>query len=318
MIVLFLTGAHAYTHQALRNAGRFDLRIVSYQRAFRMPWVRRATYIFSDLDRLGFWELELAAKLYRRLRDLGSRVLNDPALVCQRYSLLRTLRERGINTFDVWRVENPVRSLRFPVFLRTESAHRGSISDLLADVDEVEAAIRDATREGYPLRDLILVEYCAEPIREGIYRKGAIYRVGDRMVPCLNVHESRWQAKGGEMGVAGQELYDDEWEMVVGNRHSARLRPAFEVARIDYGRADFGMVGGRPEVYEINTNPMIGTVDHHPFPIRVEAARIAFERLLEAFEAIDTPAGPRILIRDRQFWGQVLRDRWMVQPRWTP
>ena len=31
----------------------------------------------------------------------------------------------------------------------------------------------------------------------------------------------------------------------------------FAIARIDYGRIDYGIVGGRPQVYEINTNPTV-------------------------------------------------------------
>jgi len=318
VIVLLVTGAHDYTHQALREAGRFDLRIVSYQSAFQSPWKRRATYIFSDLDRLNFWELQLAARLYLRLKEAGVSVLNNPATVRQRYSLLRTFRARGINDFDVWRVEEDVMPQRFPVFLRTESAHRGPLSDLLCNPTAVEEAVQGAVREGYPLRELLLIEYCAEPVSEGVFRKNAIYRVGDRLVPCLSVHESRWSAKRGERGIAGQDLYDDEHEMVVTNRHGTSLRSAFEMSNIEYGRADFGMVAGRPQVYEINTNPMIKQIGDHPFPIRAEAGRLAFQKLVEAFEAIDTPSGSYIRIWDVDLGRQIRRDRLMITPRWTP
>ena len=318
MIVLLVTGAHDYTHQALRSTGNFDLRILSYQSAFRTPWLWRATYIFTDVDRLNFWELELAARLFRRLREMGMRVLNDPARVRQRFSLLRTLKDRGLNRFDVWRVEDTARPTRFPVFLRTESAHRGPLSDLLHDGDEVETAIESALTRGHPLRELILLEYCSQPIREGIFRKQAIYRVGDRMVPSLSVHESRWRAKEGELGVAGQELYDDEYEMVVTNRYQDVLRPAFETANIEYGRADFGMVGDRPQVYEINTNPAIKAGLSHPFPIRVEAEKLAFSRLVDAFESIDTPAGSHVRIRDGSLGRQKRKDLLMTRMRWTP
>jgi hypothetical protein len=318
MIVFLVTGAHSYTHEALRKTGRFDLRIISYNRVLRTPWLKRATYIFSDLDRLNFWELELAARLYRRLKERDARVLNDPARARQRFGLLKLLKQRGVNSFDVWRVEETSSPERYPVFLRTESAHRGPLSDLLWNQDEVRAAIEDAVEQGFPLRGLLLIEYRAEPVRDGVFRKDAIYRVGDRMVPCLSVHESRWKAKGGEMGIAGQELYDDEYDMVVENRHGNVVRTAFDVSDIDYGRADFGFVDGRPEVYEINTNPMIKRVGEHPFPVRMEAGRLAFEKLIEAFEAIDMPAGPRVRIRDPRLGRQLREDKWMTFPRWTP
>jgi len=318
MIVLLLTGAHGHTHRALQNTGRFDLEIVTYQRAFRSPWLRRATYIFSDFDRLNFWEVELAALLYRRLDEARLRVLNDPARVRQRFSLLRTLKESGFNRFDVWRVEDSRRPTRFPVFLRTESAHRGPLSDLLNDGDEVEAAIERALTDGVPLHELLLVEYCAQPASENVFRKEAIYRVGDRMVPSLAVHDSGWSAKVGVMGIAGQALYDEEYESVTTNRFQDALRPAFQAANIDYGRADFGVVEGRPQIYEINTNPKVKRVQEHPFPVRMESGRFAFDQLVQAFEAIDTPTGGRIRIHDSRLRQQLRRDLLMTRPRWTP
>ena len=41
------------------------------------------------------------------------------------------------------------------------------------------------------------------------------------------------------------------------NPHEAELRAIFKLARIDYGRIDYGIKDGQIQVWEINTNPML-------------------------------------------------------------
>jgi hypothetical protein len=121
------------------------------------------------------------------------------------------------------------------------------------------------------------------------------------MIANLCVHQSKWVAKDGEKGIAGQELYDEEHRIIAENRHGEELRPAFEAGGIEFGRADFGLVDGRPQVYEINTNPTITVIRKHPFrstrqpPVRGEVRRVA---------AIDTPAGALIKMK-----GTALREQ---------
>ena len=69
----------------------------------------------------------------------------------------------------------------------------------------------------------------------------------------------------------------------------------FEVAGIEYGRADFGIVKGRPQIYEINTNPEIKFGSNHPFPQRVESGRLSKANYFEALKAIDTEASPKLM-----------------------
>lgn len=319
MIVFLSTSAHAYTHDPLTGQKRFDFRPMSYTRALRAARLPRATYIFADMDRLGFWELELAARLYRVLRDGGARVLNDPAVVRQRLSLLRELRFRGINQFNAWQADDSTRESRFPVFLRTQSAHRGNLTDLLHNESALKTAIREALSKGIPMREMIVIEYCAEPVGPNLFRKLSTFRVGDRMVSTLCVHESHWTAKHGEQGIAGAELYDDEYAIVAENRWGEPLRPAFEVARIDYGRSDFALVDGRPQVYEINSNPMHLPIGEHPFPIRVQAGKLFEQRLHDAFCEIDTVEdGAPIPVDDEALTAQRGRDRFVVRSRWLP
>lgn len=321
MIVVLTTPSHDYTHRVLEGSPRFDLRRMTYERALTRRRLPRATYIFTDLDRLNFWELQLAARLYRQLQRAGLRVLNDPARVRLRYGLLRTLKECGLNRFDAWRIEDTRRpaASEYPVFLRTEAAHRGNLTDLLETPEALEAAIEQALAKGIPRRDLIAIQYCAQPLRPGLFRKLAAFRVGDRMVTALAVHESRWTAKYGEQGIASSEDYAEEHAAVRDNRHGEALRAAFDAAGAEYGRADFSIVDGRPQVYEINTNPNIKRMTTHPSPLRVEAARLFDAALADAFEALDTPAGgAAVRIDDHDLSLQRRHDRFLLKARWVP
>lgn len=318
MIVLILAGAHKYTHKVLLGRKDYDFRMRSYNNVLKSAQLERATYIFSDLDRLGFWELELAAHVHRALSAAGARVLNDPARALHRFSLLRQLKDNAFNTFDVWRADEGRLPDRYPVFLRTQSAHRGPLTDLLATESEARAAIAGKLAAGFPLRDLMFVEYCAQPAAPGVYRKLSVFRLGPRMAPSISVHQGSWAAKFGELGIAGQALYDEEREIVRSNRFGDIIRPAFELAGIDYGRADFALVDGKPQIYEINTNPTISPLTEHPFPVRLDSDRDAYDQYHAAMAALDTPAGGKPWRLDSDLLAaQRSRDRLVAQARWT-
>jgi hypothetical protein len=311
MIVALTTGPHRYTFKSVQSERRVRLRVMAYERALLTSRLPRATYLFTDFDRLDHHALELAAHLYQSIVRQGGRAINDPARARQRFSLLRTLHDRGLNRFDVWRVEDTPRPDRFPVFLRRESGHSGVISDLLHDAREVESAITHAIASGCPRRELILVEYAAEPSESGWFRKYSAYRVGDRMVPALCVHDTRWVAKLGQEGLAGEAAYADELDMIRTNRFADLIRPSFEAADLEFGRADFGIVGGSPQVYEINTNPTIKPLRQHPYKIRLESARLVEEQLIDALVAIDSPRGRPFTLDDELLTRHQRRARWL-------
>lgn len=319
MIYYLSTVSHNYTHKSI-EADVPSFRMLSYPLALARKRLDHATYIFSDYDRLSFWQLELAAHLYRQLAAAGCRVLNDPGRALQRLSLLRRLNREGANSFQAWPAEDAASVDRFPVFLRTQAAHRGVLTDLLDTPEAMLAALEGLLDEGYPLRDLMIVEYCAQPARGDLFRKLSVYRVGDAFVAAPCVHERRWAAKYGELGVADQALYDDDYRIVRDNPYGDYVRRVFDLASIEYGRIDFGLVDGRPETYEINSNPAIFETSEHPFPIRVEAAKLSHERLLAAFAALDTPSGGQpIIIKPHPLTVTHIR-RWRLAPgyQWMP
>jgi tetratricopeptide (TPR) repeat protein len=143
---------------------------------------------------------------------------------------------------------------------------------------------------GYPRSALIIVEYAAEPVRPGIFRKLSVFRVADRYLPHVCVHDSNWIIKAGRSGAAPSELYDEELEILRTNPFAERMKPIFEIAEIDFGRVDFSFVGEQLCIYEINTNPTLARPHGHAFPQRTESMRLGWEGLLSALHAIDHPA----------------------------
>ena len=100
MIVAITTRGHGDTLVSLSN-GSFGFPVPkfvmeSYDKLLCARRVPRATYIFTDLERLAPWELRGAGELYRTLTEQGLRCLNDPARhgarrVCGRYMRLASI-----------------------------------------------------------------------------------------------------------------------------------------------------------------------------------------------------------------------------------
>ena len=273
--------------------------------------------MFADIDRLSFWDLELTAHAYLEMERSGLRVLNNPAKVKTRYALLRALHRAGLNDFNVHRADEINSSIRFPVFLRKNQLHDGPLTDLLHSPRELERAIAAAVNSGTPVENLVVVEFAAEPVRPGLYRKLGAYRVGDVIVPTVSAHETVWVAKYGQLGIAGEALYRDELQLLQTNPFAEHLNKAFEIAGIEYGRADFGIYKGRVQIYEINTNPMINGPAPHPFAVREESTRLCWERYLEALRALDSGGGWPVGLPNGTLQRRRVRTNFFVRTRPT-
>lgn len=276
---------------ALAAAPGCKLVKLGYEALYTARSLPQATYIFGSLDRMSWLELRQAACAFRQLRQQGARVLNDPARVATRYGLLRQLYLTGMNQFNAYRVEEGVKPQRWPVFLRMEASHGGPISQLLHNWEEVRSALNEAISVGIPLATLLMVEYAAQPVRPGLFRRLALYRLGDRFVADTCVHEFDWRAKDGKDGNAPPELYEDELRIVRENPYREVVGKAFTVASIDYGRADFGLVDGKVQVYEINPSPFLELLGDSPSPFRSESRRLSNANYLDALRQLDTPEG---------------------------
>ncbi len=297
--------------------GMPEHRVWSYDRLFRAWRFPFATWIFTDFDRLGTWELELAARTYRMLQRQGMRVINDPAEAVGRFDLLQRLHAAGLNRFAVWRTDALDTIDRWPVFLRTEAAHRGPLTDLIHNRRDLQAQVDHAVARGHPVRDLMVVEYCAQPLRPGLFRKHAAFRMGERLLPTLAVHDTNWVAKYGKLGAGDAACYQEELDTIGCDLADPGLHQAFQLARLEYGRVDYALVDGMPQIYEINSNPTIGRLKEHPSPLRLKSAGIAERRMIEAFQEMDSIKGKGVFVSDKTLVKQRKHDCLMTRSRWV-
>lgn len=262
MIYYIVTGQHRYTIDRFMAAlgERPPVRIVpvTYGDLFKGMSVEPATVIFSDLERLGAEMQEAAATIWQKLRRSGLpfRLVNHPTGAMLRYELLRTLFEQGINDFNVYRLTEARRPQRYPVFLRSEDDHRGSETHLLRSAAKVDAVVgRMAARE--MSRDTrMLVEYRAAPDRRGLFRVYTAQCIAGTVIPRSVAFSSHWVVKRSTVEL-DDELLAQEREYLATNPHAEFVRRVFRIARIGYGRMDYTVIDGRPQAYEINTNPQL-------------------------------------------------------------
>ncbi len=303
MIRFVMTAGHEYTVRGLQKSKRAPrCEALSYDRLFSAHRLPRAVYVFTDFDRLGAWDLELASLVAKRLVEKGVPVLNQPARTRTRWGLLRALHEAGINEFNAYRVEERVVPERWPVFIRRESGHRKPFSELLHDPDAVARAVEEAIAGGLPESQILIVEYAGQEARPGVFRKLAECRVGDVYTAQPIVHQDHWLVKHGKLGVASPDLYEEELEILQDNRYAEAIAPAFEVAGLEYGRADFGLVDGRVQVWEINSNPVVSHGGDHPVELRRESQDVAWDALVAAVARLAerAPSGPPVELTDKR------------------
>ena len=300
MIIYLSASSHNYTVRPLLSIDRQSLiHSWSYHKLLNCRRLPLATYVFTDFDRLNFWELEQAADAYRQLKAAGATVLNDPARVCQRLALLKRLYTAGINSFRAWGLDETIELGDRPVFIRTQSAHRGVLSELIHDTATLESEIERFVCLGYPGKDLMVVEYAAEENEAGIFRKLNSLRIGNRFINLPSVNQREWVAKYGEKGLGSERINAEDLDNLRTERYSDEMRKAFQLAGIEHGRADYSQVNGRLEIYEINTNPQYYSTIDHPSPIRVQALELCRDEILQAFAAINTPISGKLKLQGR-------------------
>ena len=226
-----------------------------YDELFAASALPDGAYCFADLELLSDAARQRAARRWEELAARGCRLLNHPTRSLLRYELLRELRRRGVNTFDVYRLADGESPKRFPVFLRTANDHKGSISPLLGSAEELDAATAALRGRGERLDDKLVVEFCNTADPDGLYRKYGAFIVGERILPRHLFFSRHWVVK--DWSVLDDALLREEQRYLATNPHERQLREIFAAARIEYGRIDYSLRGGEMQVWEINTNPII-------------------------------------------------------------
>ena len=258
---------------------------MSYDKLFRSLVLPKATYIFTDLDRLNPWQQQVAAERFRTLSNKGMNCLNDPSHVSARFELLNQLHGNGFNPQAVYRADGLPKPKAFPVFLRYDD-HGTPISPLIHSQQELEEVLSDMRDTGLPLRGALVLEHCAEQYKPGLWCKWGAFKVGEQIFLDHIAVDNNWLVKYGSWNLLCEETVKDENSAVLENRYADQLLPAFKTANIDYGRADFSIVDGNIVIYEINTNPFVGQFVPDPIPLRLETQLQARRNLAEALSQI--------------------------------
>ena len=214
------------------NGGDLQERceIVPYESLPHRSRFRTGAYVFSALDQLTPAMRALAAELHATLGAIpGTRVLNDPLRTLRRFELLTTLKSLGRNQQAVARVTGDWRRLRYPVFLRSERRHSGSLSALLHSPKEIDAAIGRALVRGHRLHDLLAVEFVETADPTGVYRQYAAFVVGRRIIARHVAVGTTWMLKHSAV-VYSLDLAREHLQFVENNPHEAELAEIAAIA----------------------------------------------------------------------------------------
>ena len=328
MIHFITTRPHGTTlHFLIPRLGRCRCRNWYYEDVFRCKKLPSGTWIFTDHERLSAYELTLAARVAFHLERGGARVLNHPARVLRRFDLLRTLKEAGLNDFSVWRAESFPKPESFPVFIRNEYDHWLRDPLLIPDQARLDAELAALQTAGYPLAGKLVIEYAGEEVSPGVWQRLQTYHIAGETIAHTNVVDFKWVAKDVKdvKRLESHPMFDrfitNEQEFISKNLYADVLGRAFELARIDYGRADFAIVNGKPQIYEINTNPYHGnhaTLFRTIHPRRAAIQKHSEDLVERALLKADLNAGEPIEIKDAMLQRYQAWWKPRLQPVWRP
>jgi hypothetical protein len=261
MITFYVTqrGAHTFRDYLQDWAGdlKLILKIRLYENFLQWPAAEQGTYIFSDLERLTDEQLAImrdhAEQLQRQFPD--ARILNHPQMAMRRLDLLNALHARGINAFRAFPVKALPSDMRYPLFLRIEREHQGPASRLVADANQLKIEALKLSVAGVRLDEVLAVEYCETRSADDWYRKYSAFRIGPHIFPAHIIFSRHWVAKDG--AAETDALLQEEADFMQTHPHGPWLRQVFDLANLQYGRIDYSMLNGQPQIWEINTNPIL-------------------------------------------------------------
>lgn len=305
MLVFVATDDHQYTFRAVLETRDHPLAghvlLLSWGDFLSWDQLPAADYVFVDLERLPEALLVAAAARLAALEAVlpGLRVLNRPSPAMGRLQVMRRLHASGTNDFRVLGATEAEAlapgDLHFPVFVRRIDDHDGPMSALIEDALALQDAIAAARAAGRG-EALAVTEYVDARNANGYHEKLSYFRIGARLFPSALDVSRHWVCKGVVGDPDGIDDHAREQAFLSGNPHADLLAPAFEAAGISYGRADYAMIGGRPQVFEINTNPLIDCPEAMP-PELQPYAQLLVGRWLEALAAFSPPGARPAWVR---------------------
>lgn len=300
MLVFVATDDHQYTFRGVletrSHAFHGGVLLMSYADFLSWDRLPAADYVFVDLERISEALSSAAETRFAALEAVlpGIRVLNRPGHNLARLRVMSRLHDSGVNDFRVMSAGQVLEgeiAPRFPVFVRRIDDHDGPMSALIEDEVALRNAIETAIAGGIPAEALAVTEYVDARNEDGHHEKISYFRIGARLFPSALDMSSNWVCKGVVGDPDTIEDHAREQAFLSGNPHAGVMEPAFDAAGIGYGRADYAMIAGRPQVFEINTNPLIDSPESMPPALRAYATLLV-GRWLDALAAFSPPGGP--------------------------
>lgn len=275
------------------------VEVLSYETLFALKRAPVGNYVFTDIDRLSGYEIDAASEIAKSVLQAAPNALisNPPNRVLNRYMLLRRLYEAGLNSFNVWRLDEERAPTAYPVFIRREQDALGAESPLLKNESEFRAAVASLRAAGKGLTGRLAVQYVSAAGSDGRHRKCGAFHFRGKIVPQHLMISDEWVVKR-DMTDLKADLSAEEEAYVTSNPHAEKLREVFHLAETDFGRADYAVANGRIEVFEINTNPNFprAWISQDRKMIR---RKIAIEGVVAGFRILDAGSHGHGLVRIR-------------------
>ena len=297
---------HAYTIEEFLDCFRQChlvppdfIRPVTYETLLANKRAPIGNYVFTDLDRMTGYELDAVTEIARALSATAPEAIiaNWPNRVLGRYPLLRSLKVAGVNSFDVWRLDEERVPSAYPVFIRREQDAFGPESDLLHTEAEYRSAVEALQTAGKGLAGRIAVEFRQRADDQGLFRKYGAFCFGNRIVPHHLFLSKDWNVKRSTIELS-PAMIEEEEHYVFDNPHADQLLAVFQRAQIDFGRADYALVDGRIEIFEINTNPSFPRM-RLDRPARAKRRHHSVEGVVAGFRSLDPGISHQGLVKFR-------------------
>ncbi|MEM7280520.1 MAG: hypothetical protein AAF438_02650 [Pseudomonadota bacterium] len=292
--------------------------VTPYHHLFELKNILPGTYLFSDIERLNKSEFRNAKRIWDLLTQNSESVrsLNCPGRTLTRFDLLKKLWEEKYNRFNIFRVSDYAAVQNFPVFVRQANDHAGNTSPLIHTAEDLELFINQKSSLGLLDEDTVIIEFL-DTSENGIHYKYSAYVVGTQIIPRHVLCQSHWMVKTTDLQdpVAIDQWLAMEEAYLAKNPHEKVLKEIAQLAGVQYGRIDYGLTeDGAPQVWEINTNPMLFSLETSIVPFRPRVQKEFFRLFVDAMRALDFApecAGPvlnpyALQVRNRR------RINWML------
>lgn len=243
-----------FLHTKWGKPFRNSILPLSYSWAANLNSFSGGIFLFSDLEILTDKEMSNARLLAERISKQKEDflILNDPRKALTKLEVLQNLHKAGINQYRAYSLCDYKNIKKFPVFLKGAGNHGGPASKLLYSRKEIEAHLKSVNINPQS-HDFFLVEHLLTDQQMGYYTKFSYYKFGPHVFPRHVFFNKDWMIKVRDR--LSPSLANFEREFMLNDPHRETILQVFEECNLEYGRVDYSLLDGKPQIWKINTNP---------------------------------------------------------------